>query len=349
MSFESGMQMGMQALSQGVQMAQRRNERADDQEYRRKRDQLDDGRTAVRDRLDQERMGMARSEFEMKQKLANRDMEDYVTAKTGFDSFQNDYRAIQPDDPQRVAKVTALKLKHLPSIARNKAIASQFEALDGAEKQTAAWVNDNILKDQLSATLTEANRLNLGPEAMAIMKATQAGELSLMDGVSQLSSAMAAARKQQTDEATDREIRVRRAPYEARAENAPARLNEMERAELADTVRERRELRKSIGESEKKLATVPKTSSGFLGMGLGPNAAYQNMQDDLQKMKEREAELGNTIQGFNTRTSVPRPQAGAMSDRDGGGSAEPTPGDVVRGYEFLGGDPGNPKSWRLKP
>jgi len=246
MGFESGAQMGMQALDQGLQMAQRRNERADDQEYRRKRDQVGDARTAVRDRMDQDRLGMVRTEFEMKKKLADRDMEDYVVAKTGLDSFQKDYQAIPSDDPQRVAKVTALKLKHLPSIARNKSIATQFEAFDGAEKQTAAWMNDNILKDQLAATITEANRLNLGPEAMAIMKATQSGELSVMDGVSQLSSAMAASRKQQTDEATDREIRVRRAPYEARAERAPSRMGQVEHAQMQSDVRNLDAIRKEL-------------------------------------------------------------------------------------------------------
>lgn len=242
----AGMQLGANAFSEGAAAARQDRIRAEDQEYRRKRDQVNDARAAMQDRMDADKLGMLKTEFEFKQKLAQRDMEDYVTAKSGFESFQKDYGAIAHDDPERVAKVTALKLKYLPSIARNKGVAGQFQALDSAEKQTAAWVNDSILKDQLQATLTEAARLNLGPEAMGIMKATQTGQMSIMDGLSQLQSAMAGSRKQMADEAMQREIKVRRAPYEARAESAPTRMGEVEKARLGSDVRQLDAIRKEI-------------------------------------------------------------------------------------------------------
>jgi len=320
--------------------------RQEDVSYRRGRDQVSDARTAMQDRMDSEKFGMMKAEFDLKKKLADQDMEDYATARGGLESFQNEYRAIPHDDPERVSKVTSLKLKYMPSIARNKSVAGQFQAIDSVEKQTAAWVNDSILKDQMQATLTEASRLNLGPEAMGIMKATQSGQMTIMDGLSQLQSAMSASRKGLADEEMQRQIKVRRAPYEARAEMAPQKLNEVERAELGDMVRERRDLRKAIQDQEKITSNTPDKTSSFWPFGGNPNPRRAEMEKKLAELKARDAELGNGIQRMNSRSSS---QSATMSDRDGGGSAEPIPGDVVRGYEFLGGDPGNPKSWRLKP
>lgn len=297
MSFDTGMQLGMRAFQEGAASARQDRIRKEDVDYRRQRDQLSDARTAMADRLDTEKFGMLKTEFDLKQKLAKQDMEDFATARSGLDSFQTEYRSIAADDPERVSKVTALKLKYLPSIARNKSVAGQFQALDTAEKQTAAWVNDSILKDQMAATLTEAARLNLGPEALGIMKATQSGQMTIMEGLSQLQSAMSASRKDLADQAMDREIKVRRAPYEARAESMPTRMGEVEKAQMGSDVRQLDALQKEMRALQ----------------GVDP-AANPQAAEKLRLLQGSALRLQRKIQGYKAPVAQPA-QAETMPGR----------------------------------
>ncbi|HTI69679.1 MAG TPA: hypothetical protein VMF06_06920 [Candidatus Limnocylindria bacterium] len=160
----------------------------------------------IQQRLGEQKVADLRSEFLAQDQLRKADMVNFAEANGAFDTYTQAAREIGPGDPDRVQRLTSLKLQYMPSIAKHPAVAQKFDALDKTDRQSDAWVSHSILMQQLAGLQQEALRYNLGPEAIGLMEGVRKGSMSTQDAVGQLSSAIAVRRDEETQKERDFEI-----------------------------------------------------------------------------------------------------------------------------------------------
>ena len=160
----------------------------------------------INQRLGADKVQELRSQFLAQEQVRKADMVNYAEANGAFDTYAKAVQAIPPGDPDRVQKVTDLKLQYMPSIAKHPAIAQKFDALDKTDRQSDAWVSHSILMQQLAGLQQNALRYNLGPEAIGLLDGVRQGRMPAQDAVAKLNGAITARREEEQQKERDFEL-----------------------------------------------------------------------------------------------------------------------------------------------
>jgi hypothetical protein len=172
------------------------------------------GLDEINQRLGQDKLGELRAQFLAQDQIRMADMVNFAEANGAFDAYARAAREITPDDPARVQKVTDLKLRYMPSIAKHPAVAQKFDTLDKTDRQSDAWVSHSILLQQLAGMQQDALRYNLGAEAVGLLDGIRQGRLPVQDALTRLNSAIATRREEERQK--DQQFELERAGAAAR-------------------------------------------------------------------------------------------------------------------------------------